>query len=43
VIPPIKNTVGMPKPWIASQRKVKIGYATGWLIFFVMLITPNNL
>jgi hypothetical protein len=30
----MKNIVGTAKAWIASQRNVNIGYATGWFIFF---------
>jgi len=26
---PKKKIVGTAKPWIANQRKVKMGYATG--------------
>jgi hypothetical protein len=29
VMLPKKNTVGIANPWIANQRNVKIGYATG--------------
>jgi hypothetical protein len=29
VMAPRKKTVGTAKAWIVSQRKVKIGYATG--------------
>ena len=35
VIAPRKNTVGTAKAWIVSQRKVKIGYATGWFVLII--------
>ena len=41
VIPPKKNTVGTANPWTANQRKVKMGYATGWLIFFAIVFSFN--
>jgi len=31
----MKNIVGTAKACIANQRNVKIGYATGWFIFFI--------
>ena len=32
---PRKKTVGTANAWIVSQRKVKIGYATGWFVLII--------